>query len=138
MDKLTGDEWKPKHEWLRCGSGEIVRSTLMDGHVYLQKKNGDIYRVWIGFDGIPLIECTEYNAVLPKEQQHKHSGLDTDYMTITSEEDINSLVKITFIGYGGGSGHGRSEVDPLGATPESIKAHEKRLRHIIKSSKTPE
>lgn len=42
--------------------------------------------------------------------QHRHSGLDTDYMTITSEEDINSLVKITFMGHGGGSGHKHSEV----------------------------
>lgn len=79
-DKLTVDEWKPRHEWLRCGIGEIVRSTLMEGHVYLQTKNGDIYRVWIGFDGMPLIECTEYNAALPKDHQHKESyNPDLDY-----------------------------------------------------------
>lgn len=41
---------------------------------------------------------------------NKHSGLDTNYMTITSEEDINSLVKITFMGHGGSSGHKRPEV----------------------------
>jgi hypothetical protein len=51
MDKLIGDEWQPKHEWPNFGM-DIVRSTLRDNHVYLQGKNGDVWRVWLEFDGM--------------------------------------------------------------------------------------
>lgn len=65
-NRLTSDEWVPKNKWPRRGS-DIARATLFDNQVYLQGKNGDIYRVWLGFDGVPLIECVEYNGALPKE-----------------------------------------------------------------------
>lgn len=63
-------EWQPPHAWHRYGMG-IVRSRLLEDHVYLQGKNGDIWRVWLEMEGSPSIECVERNATLPKTETKK-------------------------------------------------------------------
>ncbi len=60
--------WQPKRQWLNNGGMSIVRSTFLEGHVFFQGKNGDVWRVWLDDIGQPLIECSEYNASLPKQE----------------------------------------------------------------------
>lgn len=57
--------WQPKHEYGRYGMG-IIRSILLEDHVYLQGKNGDVWRVMLEMDGSPTIECIECDAALPQ------------------------------------------------------------------------
>lgn len=61
---VCSNGWQPKHEWHRYGIG-IVRSKLLEDHVYFQGKNGDVWRVMLEMDGMPSIECIEKNAILP-------------------------------------------------------------------------
>ena len=61
---LQDSEWKPQHDFGRSGM-DIVRSRVLNNHVYFQGKSGDIYRVWLEFDGRPSLECVQYNAPLP-------------------------------------------------------------------------
>lgn len=60
-------DWQPNYDYPRSGL-DIVRSTLASNNVYLQGKNGDVYRVWLDGTGHPLIECVAYNANLPKAE----------------------------------------------------------------------
>lgn len=53
--------------WPRSGQ-DIVEVELKENNVYIQAKNGDIWRVSIEWDGLPVIECVAKNAPLDPGQ----------------------------------------------------------------------
>lgn len=69
-------EWHPKYVEHGHFGEEIVRSTLLENHVYLQGNSGDVYRVWLDSVGMPSIECTERNAPLPTRPAIARAGQD--------------------------------------------------------------
>lgn len=81
-------EWQPPHAWPRYGMG-IVRSRLLEDHVYLQGKNGDIWRVWLEMDGLPSIECVERNAALPKTETKEQGRRGSVQPDIYQKEKTN-------------------------------------------------